>query len=340
MGEFVVAGATSVWIGTGADAGTVLAGASPRRVALLAQSGIPAVIAGRLGAGMPDAVVFEIPDGESAKTLGVVEEACRRLASAGVERGDLLVGVGGGAATDLVGFVAAVFLRGIRVHYVATTLVGAVDAAIGGKTAVNLEAKNQVGVFRHPSRVVIDTAVLAALPAPLRRAGLAEALKAGLVGDPGLVELLERYGTDAPLAEVVERAIRVKAGIVERDFEEVGERAHLNYGHTIGHAIEVVAGISHGDAVAVGMVAAGRVSALVAGFREEDRQRAVIAALGLPVAVAGVEVSRVRALIARDKKRSSGGLRMVVLAEVGRPQVVAVDDATVTAALTAVGIGG
>jgi 3-dehydroquinate synthetase len=340
MGEFVIAEATSVWIGPGAGADTVLAGASPRRVALLAQPGVPVVIARGLAAQMPDAVVVEIPDGESAKTLGVVEGVCRRLAAAGVERGDLLIGVGGGAATDLVGFVAAVYLRGIRVHYVATTLVGAVDAAIGGKTAVNIEAKNQVGVFRHPSRVVIDTAVLEALPPPLRRAGLAEALKAGLVGDPGLVELLERCGGDAPLAEVVERAIRVKAGIVARDFEEAGERAHLNYGHTIGHAIEVAAGISHGDAVAVGMVAAGRVSTLVTGFRDEDRQRAVIAALGLPVTAAGVEASRVRALIARDKKRSSGGLRMVVLAEVGRPQVVAVDDATVTAALAAVGIGG
>ncbi|MBI5158142.1 MAG: 3-dehydroquinate synthase [Acidimicrobiia bacterium] len=340
MGEFVVADATSVWIGAGADGATVMAGAAPRRVALLAQPGVPAAIAARLAATMPDPVVIEIPDGESAKTFGVVEMVCRRLATAGIERGDLLVGVGGGAATDLAGFVAAVFARGIRVHYVPTTLVGAVDAAIGGKTALNLEAKNQVGTFRHPARVVIDTAVLEALPVSLRRAGVAEALKAGLVGDPVLVELLERRRLDAPLAEVAERAIHVKAGIVERDFAETGERAHLNYGHTVGHAIEVAAGIPHGEAVAVGMVAAGRVSALVAGFGGEDRQRAIITALGLPVTAPGVEAGRVRALIAQDKKRSSGGLRMVVLAEVGRPQVVAVDDATVTAALTAVGIGG
>lgn len=339
MGEFVV-GDTTVWIGPRAGAETVLGGAFPRRVALITQPGVPAAITQRLAVGMPDAVVIEIPDGESAKTLAVVDTVCRRLAASGLGRDDLLVGVGGGAATDFAGFVAAVFLRGIRVHYVTTTLIGAVDAAIGGKTAVNLEAKNQVGVFRHPSRVVIDTATLDTLPAGLRRAGLAEALKAGLVGDPGLVALLERDGLAASLDEVVERAIRVKAGIIERDFEDVGERMVLNYGHTIGHAVEVAAGLPHGEAVAVGMVAAGRVSALLAGFGEEERQRAIIAALGLPVAARGASERQVRDLVARDKKRSSGTLRMVVLAEVGRPQVVAVDDATVTAALRAVGIGG
>lgn len=340
MVEFVVAGATTVWIGEGADAATVVADASPHRVALLVQPGIPAAIAGRLAMGMPGAVVIEVPDGEAAKTLGVVERVCRQLAAARLERGDLLVAVGGGAVTDLAGFVAAVYLRGVRVHYVATTLVGAVDAAIGGKTAVNLEAKNQVGVFRHPARVVIDTGVLSALPAPSRRAGAAEALKAGMVGDPALVTLLERSGLDAPLAEVVERAIQVKAGIVGRDFEETGERVHLNYGHTIGHAVEFACGITHGEAVAVGMVAAGRVSTLVAGFTDEARQRAIIAGLGLPVIAPSVEAERVRSLITTDKKRSAGEVRMVVLAAIGRPRVVVVDAATVTAALAAVGIGG
>jgi 3-dehydroquinate synthase len=215
-----------------------------------------------------------------------------------------------------------------------------VDAAIGGKTAVNLGAKNLVGVFRHPARVVIDLDVLGALPAAALRSGVAEALKAAMVGDPGLLEILERDGLAAPLEEVVERAIKVKAVVVDRDFLETGARAVLNYGHTVGHALEVVAGLPHGEAVAIGMVAAGRASALLCGFGAEDRQRAAILRLGLPVAAPAVDPSRIRELMGADKKRADGALRMVLLAAVGNPQVVAVDDATVTAALTAVGIGG
>ena len=343
MGELVVAGTTRVWIGEGDLAAAVLDGAAAERVAILVQPGTPAAIGRQIAAEIAEVAlvtVVEVPDGERAKTFAVAEEVCRRLESAGVERGDLIVGVGGGALTDLTGFVAGVFLRGIRVHYVPTTLVGAVDAAIGGKSALNLGAKNLVGLFRNPTRVVVDTGILAALPDHLLREGSAEALKAGLIGDPGLVDLYERHGRDAPLDEVVSRAIRVKAAIVERDFLEEGERTHLNYGHTIGHAIEMVAGIAHGDAVAVGMVAAARASALIAGFTGEARQRAILGRLGLPATAPPADPGRVRDLLARDKKRAGGVVRMVVLEDVARPQVVAVDDATVTAALAAVGIGG
>ncbi|NIQ58488.1 MAG: 3-dehydroquinate synthase, partial [Gemmatimonadetes bacterium] len=139
--------------------------------------------------------------------------------------------------------------------------------------------KNLVGAFRHPVRVVVDVDVLDALPEQVKRGGMAEALKAGLIGDPGLVALLERDRLGADLEEVVARAIAVKASVVDRDFEERGERAHLNYGHTIGHAVEVAGGLGHGEAVAVGMVAAGRAAALECGFTGEARQREAIAAL-------------------------------------------------------------
>jgi 3-dehydroquinate synthase len=312
------------------------------RVAVLSQPGEPARVAeelvGELRAIGLAAESRVLPDGEAAKTLAVAEDVYRWLADLRLTRDDTVLGVGGGALTDLAGFVAATFLRGIEAAYVPTTLLGAVDAAIGGKTAVDLDVKNLVGAFHHPTRVVIDCDLLDALPARLRREGTAEALKAGLVGDPGLVALYEREGAHADLEEVVMRAVRVKAGVVERDPRERGERAHLNYGHTIGHAVEVAADLTHGEAVAVGMVAAGRASALQAGFGEEARQREVIGRLGLPVSVARVDATRLRRLLNLDKKRDAAGLRMVLLEAVGRPRLEHVEAATVRAALGAVGV--
>lgn len=343
MDELVVGGATRVWRGSRPDADAILGDARPGRIAVLVQAGVPAGIGDRVAAAMSGAaptLVVAVPDGEPAKTMAGAEEVCRALAVGGVERGDLVVGVGGGALTDLAGFVAGVFLRGIRVHLIPTTLLGAIDAAIGGKSGVNLDGKNLVGLFRHPARVVIDLDVLGALPAPLMRQGAAEAFKAGMIGDPALVDLYEAQGISAPIDQVVDRALRVKAGIVERDPFEAGERAHLNYGHTVGHAVELAAGVSHGEAIAVGMIAAGHASARIAGFQGEERQRDILARLGLPVSAVGLEAGAVRRLMAVDKKRSGGSTRMVLLADIARPRVVVVDDATVTAALGAVGIGG
>lgn len=340
MAELVVAGATRVWLGAGAPVDAAIGDGAAGRIAVLTQPGVPRGVAGRLAKGNDDAVVIDVADGEAAKTLAEVDRVCRRLEAVGIGRDDLIVGVGGGALCDLAGFVAGVYRRGVSLCLVPTTLVAAVDAAIGGKSGVNLAAKNQIGLFRHPHRVVIDTAVLADLPTALLREGSAEALKAGYVGDPSLVDLYEGHGLEAPLAEVVERAIRVKAGIVTRDFTETGERAHLNFGHTIGHALELAGPMSHGAAVAVGMVAAARVSATLAGFAGEARLRSVLARLGLPVEAPAVDPARVRDLVQHDKKRHGGELRMVLLEAVGRPRVLPVDDATVTAALAAVGIGG
>ncbi|MFQ5947649.1 MAG: 3-dehydroquinate synthase family protein, partial [Acidimicrobiia bacterium] len=235
-------------------------------------------------------------------------------------------------------FVAATYLRGVEVVHVPTTLLGAVDASIGGKAGVNLGGKNLVGVFHLPSRVVIDTEILAALPERLRRDGLAEALKAGLIGDPDLVDLLESQGTGAAVDEVVRRAVAVKAAIVAEDPTDRGRRAHLNYGHTIGHAVELASPLTHGEAVAVGMVAAGAAAAGLLGFDAQVRQRSVIEALGLPTTAPGADPEEVRRLLVLDKKRDPSGLRMVLLRRVGEPELVRVGPATVDVALAAVGI--
>jgi len=338
-----VAGHTEVIVGRGVlDASTVLGDREGRRIAAVFTQPSVATGARRLaaeidGAGLQTGVRV-LPDGEEAKTLAEAEACYRWLGDLGVTRGDTVVAMGGGALTDAAGFVAATYLRGLESIYVPTTLLGAVDASLGGKTAVNLEAKNLVGVFHHPARVVVDADLLDALPVALKREGAAEAVKVGCIGDPGLLDLFEQDGVEADLEAVVHRALAVKAGVVERDPLERGERAHLNYGHTVGHAVEVVCGLRHGVAVAVGMVAAGRASARVLGFTGEERQRDLIGHLGLPVAAPGADAGAVRELVGRDKKRDATGLRMVLLEAFGAPRVEHVGSATVEAALEAIGV--
>lgn len=335
-----VADATDVQVGRDLlSPESILGDLNPSSVGIIAQPGSQGIARGvmrSLGASGVEAAVRVIPDGESAKTLGVVEDVGLWLNERGLTRSDLIVAIGGGAATDLGGFVAATYLRGIDAVYVPTTLLCAVDAAIGGKSGVNLAGKNLIGAFRHPKRVVVDVDIISRTPVELIRSGAAEALKTGLIGDPELVAVLERDGLDADLGPVIERSINVKADIVEADFMEASIRLHLNYGHTIGHAVEVLMGISHGEAVAIGMVAAGRVSAELAGFADEQRQRELISALGLPTSAPGLDKTAARRLIGLDKKRDLQGLRMVLLAAIGEPEVVSVDAATVDAALDAI----
>jgi len=314
---------------------------SRRRVAVLTQPGAHAVaglVADRLRRDGLEVGVLELPDRDAAKTMAVVERCYHDLTTLGLTRDDTVVAVGGGAVTDVAGFVAATYLRGVEAVAVPTTLVGAVDAAIGGKTGINVGGKNLVGVFRHPVRVVIDTDLLEALPEELVREGAAEALKAGLIADPYLVELYERDGLVAPMGEVVERAVAVKVRIVSADFRETGPRAWLNYGHTVGHGVEVAGRLSHGDAVAIGMVAEGAVSAALVGFRDEARQRRAILRLGLPAAVSGIHPAEVRRLMRLDKKRTGDGLRMTLLREIGDPVLTHVDSDTVDMALHAIGV--
>lgn len=285
-----------------------------------------------------DASGYNLPDGEEAKSMSVVEDVYRHLNQQAFTRDDLLVGVGGGALTDVAGFIAGTYLRGIPVVYVPTTLLGAVDAAIGGKTAVNVDGKNLAGVFKHPDGVVIDIDTLDDLPNEQRIDGAAEALKTGFIADMGIVEEYEEEPSTPDLETVVNRSVAVKVTVVNEDFTERGKRAILNYGHTVGHAVETSLGISHGKAVSVGMVAAGAASARLMGFNGEQRQRDILGAVGLPTAAVDARRDSVMALIALDKKRDRSGLRMVVLEAFGRPEIVPADDATVRCALDAIGV--
>ncbi len=282
--------------------------------------------------------VIGLPDREEAKTMAVATSVYDTLADQGLTVHDTVVGVGGGSVTDLAGFVAGTWMRGVEVVHFPTTFLAAIDAAIGGKTGVNIGGKNLVGVFWSPSRVVIDLSVLAGLPTALLREGMAEALKSGLIGDPGLVTLLSTQGAEAPLAEVVSKALQVKTRLVASDPYDRGERAFLNFGHTIGHAIEFASPLSHGESVGLGMVAASRISEARTGFASVGTVIDTLALLGLPVEVTGLDRNRIGDLVRRDKKRDGSGLRMVLLEEVGRPVLTHVGEDEIELGLSAVGI--
>lgn len=280
-----------------------------------------------------------LPDGEDAKSLSVVEGVYRLLNGGRFTRSDAVVAVGGGALTDVAGFIAATYMRGIAAAYVPTTLLAAVDAAIGGKTAVNVDGKNIAGVFKHPEKVFVDIDTIDQLPRRQQIIGAAEALKTGFIADMAIVEAYEADPESPDLEDIVNRSIAVKVAVVNEDFTEQGRRAILNYGHTVGHAIETASGMSHGEAVSIGMVAAGAASEAELGFGGVARQRSVLAEVGLPVSVGNtVKADQVRALMALDKKRDHDGIRMVLLEEFGSPVVVPAGDATVAAAFEGVGL--
>ena len=271
-----------------------------------------------------------VPDAEDAKTSQVAASCWGLLGRAAFSREDVVVGLGGGATTDLAGFVAATWLRGVRVVQVPTTLLAMVDAAVGGKTGINTaEGKNLVGAFHSPAGVLCDLAALRTLPARDLRAGLAEVVKCGFIADPRILELVEADpaaaadpGSDV-LAELVERAVRVKAEVVSQDLREASLREILNYGHTLGHAIEHVEHYRwrHGEAVAVGMVFAAEL-AHRAGRLDADvvaRHRRVLASLGLPTTYRGGAWDDLLVAMRRDKKTRQDTLRFVVLDGVGRP---------------------
>ena len=275
-------------------------------------------------AGGFDAVIVEVPDGEDAKTIAVAEFVWGVLGQAGFTRSDAVVGLGGGAATDLAGFVAATWLRGVPVVHIPTTLLGMVDAAVGGKTAVNTDAgKNLVGAFHPPAGVLCDLATLSSLPKHDYVGGLAEVIKTGFIADPVILDRIEAdpvAATDptAPVTrELVERSIRVKADVVAADLTEQGGREVLNYGHTLGHAIEKNESYKwrHGAAVSVGLVYAAELSRLAKGLGDDvvDRHRSVLRSVGLPVTYRGDAWPRLHAAMAVDKKARGSRLRFIVL---------------------------
>jgi 3-dehydroquinate synthase len=341
MGTLTVAGRTEVVVGEGLPGDLLPAREGRQRVAILTQPGATRY-ALEIARGLKDhgmgVEVIGLPDREEAKTLTVAETVYESLARFGLGRQDTVVGVGGGSVSDLAGFVAGTWLRGVEVVHVPTTLLAAVDAAIGGKTGVNLAGKNLVGLFWHPTRVVVDVGILRGLPSSLVREGMVEALKAGLVGDPDLFAMIERDGTDADLQEVVVRSATVKALVVDEDERELGIRAVLNLGHTIGHAIEFASPLSHGESVAIGLVAAARISEIRLGFEEANRISDSIRRLDLPTEVSGLDRARVIDLLRHDKKRDAAGIRMVLLRAVGSPAVQHVNSDDIETGLAAVGL--
>jgi 3-dehydroquinate synthase len=274
-----------------------------------------------------------VPDGEAAKEIGVAAGLWSQLAAAGVGRTDAIVGVGGGAVTDLAGFVAATWLRGVRVVLVPTSLLAMTDAAIGGKTAINTaDGKNLVGAFYPPAGVLADTSVLATLPQGEYVSGLAEVIKAGFIADPAILDLIESDPAGAARPggaherELIERAIRVKAAVVSADLRESGPREVLNYGHTLGHAIERAEDFRtrHGDAVSIGMCFAAAVARLAGRLEPAtaQRHRSVLTAVGLPVRYRPGAWPALRAAMAMDKKARAAKLRLVVLDGLARPGIM------------------
>ena len=271
--------------------------------------------------------LLEVPEGESSKSADVAARLLGEMAEAAAHRHDLVVGVGGGVVTDLAGFVASTYARGVPVLHVATSLLGQVDAAIGGKTGVNLpQGKNLVGTMHQPIQVICDVGALDTLPEAELRSGMAEVIKYGLIRDPELLDLVLVRRDDIlrrdpqVLEELVTRSARAKAAVVAEDEMERGGRAALNYGHTFGHALEQAsgyAGLRHGEAVALGMMAAAYVARELGRIDEEavDRHRRALEAVGLPVS-APIRMEELEGAWLRDKKYK-GGTRFVLLREIG-----------------------
>ncbi len=292
-----------------------------------------------LEASVREVHALEVPDGETAKTAEVLAFCWGVLGREGFTRSDAVVTLGGGATTDLGGFVAASWLRGVRVVHVPTTLLGMVDAAVGGKTGINTaEGKNLVGAFHHPAGVLCDLESLGTLPRNELVSGMAEVVKCGFIADPAILELVERSPQTAlevgspELRELVQRAIQVKLDVVAGDFRESGgSGAHpgrevLNYGHTLGHAIERAERyrFRHGAAVSIGMVFVAELARLAGRLDEETAARhvSVLEAVGLPTSYAGAAWPDLLASMRIDKKARGNTLRFLVLEALARPAVL------------------
>ena len=278
-----------------------------------------------------DVETLSFPPGEARKTMETALALIEGLLNAGADRSSGLIALGGGVTGDLAGFTASIFMRGIPYIQVPTTLVGQVDSSIGGKTGVDLrEGKNLAGTFYQPKAVIIDMAFLQSLPDGEFRSGLAEVAKYGIIDDPGLFEYLEFESERILaremecLAEVVSRSCSIKKGIVEIDEKELGIRKILNYGHTLGHAVEAESAfaVSHGDAVAMGMIAAAKISEKSGYLPEKDRQRIeeLLRSLGLQDRIPdAVTAEGILSRIRYDKKKKGREVSFVLLKRIGVP---------------------
>lgn len=260
-----------------------------------------------------------VPAGEASKSQERLTELYGRFHEAGLTRSDLVVALGGGVVGDLAGFAAATWMRGVPVLQVPTTLLAQVDSSIGGKTGIDLPfGKNLVGAFHQPSAVVMDTALLGTLPRARMAEGMAEVVKYGCIADEDLFQAVETGFLD--LDWLVERCVLIKTGVVSRDEKDTGERMMLNFGHTVGHAVEKVSGfaLSHGESVAVGMAAAVRIGERlgVTPHGTAERIESVLVHQGLPVRAA-LDSDAVAEAMATDKKRLSGRVHFVFLEKIG-----------------------
>ena len=299
-----------------------------QRVAVVTQSDIPVAVDP-----VVDHRIFPIPNGETAKTLSTIEELCRAFAAWGLTRGDAVVGVGGGVVTDVAGFAAASYHRGLPVVHVATTLLAQIDAAIGGKTGGNLpEGKNLVGAFWQPAAVLCDTSTLDTLPAREMRCGLGEMAKYHFLGGDDLADLA--------FDQRVARCVEIKAGIVAADERDAGRRAVLNYGHTLGHAIESTGhyDLRHGEAVAIGLIYAAELGRALERI-DSDRvaeHRKIVDGYGLPGSLPeGAQTDDLMAAMARDKK-AVDGLTFALDGPTGIEVVASIDPGLVRDTLEAV----
>ena len=284
-----------------------------RKVLIVTDSGVPAKYAEAVAAACREAYIHVIPQGEASKCFATYEELLYRLVEHGFTRTDCVVAVGGGVVGDLAGFVAASFMRGIDFYNVPTTVLSQIDSSIGGKVAIDFGGyKNLVGAFYQPKKVLIDPEVLSTLPARQIANGLAEAIKMALTSDPVLFDIFEKGDPLAEIDTVIERSLRIKQQVVEEDEKEAGLRKILNFGHTLGHAIESTAGFAdlyHGECVALGMIPMVDPSI-------RDRLIAVLRRVGLPTDYAA-DTDTVFAAMAHDKKAAGSKITVIYVNQIG-----------------------
>ena len=290
-----------------------------RRVAVVTDSGVPAQYAQMVADQCKDAHIITVPQGEASKSFKILESVLRQMLEFGMGRGDLVIAVGGGVVGDLAGFAASIYMRGIDFINCPTTTLSMIDSSIGGKTAVDLgDTKNIVGAFWQPKVVLVDFDALATLPRRHFVNGLAEAIKAGLIADPELFALFECEHPEENIERIIYRSLRVKKNVVENDEHEHGQRACLNFGHTIGHGIEAVKGVRgrrtnglfHGECVALGMLPMIEDKSLV------RRTRAIYRTLGLPTRT-GVDKNKVLSYMQHDKKSAGSTITVIKVPGLG-----------------------
>lgn len=276
----------------------------------------------------PEALILEVPAGEEQKNLGTVEALARQMLEAGITRSGVLIGVGGGVITDLAGFLASVYMRGIAYIAVPTSLLGMVDAAVGGKTGVNLISKNSIGTFYPAKRIVIDTDFLNKLGDRELRSGLGEAIKYAAIIDSSLEADLLKSPLDR--LSVIKKSVAAKTRISQQDFEESGMRKLLNFGHTFGHAVEQLSNyyLQHGEAISIGMVLANKLAQKLGkqGKETGDRIEALIRHHGLPTRIpADMRFEDLAELVRKDKKVHGKTIDFIIVPEMGRAEILTIE---------------